>query len=103
MQSYYSAVEQQDYTTAYTYIDSSQFYTSTGQPVTLARPLYTLTARGTDLAEGKLTAYSIASISITNGTATVTVNATRGGTVRTVIVELQQVNGTWEIDKIGQS
>lgn len=102
VQSYYNAVEQQDYATAYTYIDS-QYIVASGQQVYLSRSEYTLVARANDLASGKLTAYTITNISINNGIATVTVNVTRGGTVHAVDVQLEQVAGTWEIDKISQA
>jgi hypothetical protein len=102
VQNYYNAVEQQDYSTAYTYVDS-QSYQSVGQHIRLGKPEYTLVSRTTDLTEGKLTAYTISDIEVDGSTATVTVNATRGGTVRVVTVHLQDVDSTWEIDAIGQN
>lgn len=101
VQSYYNAVEQQDYATAYTYLDH-QYTTAAGLQIRLSQSAYTLTASATDLATGKLTAYTITNTEITNGVATVTLNVTRGGTVRQVSVQLLQIGGNWEIDKISQ-
>lgn len=102
VQSYYSAVEQQDYATAYTYLDR-QYTISSGLQIRLSQNAYTLTANATDLAAGKLTAYTITNTEIANGIATVTLNVTRGGTVRQVSVQLLQIGGNWEIDKISQA
>jgi hypothetical protein len=102
VQNYYTAVEQQEYTTAFTSLDSS-FLTSTGQQVTLSRAAYIQTSRTADRTDGKVTAYTITTTSIASGTATVAVEVTRSGTVRQVEVQLQQVGSTWEIDQIRQA
>jgi len=102
VQNYYTAVEQQNYTTAYTYVDG-QSYQSAGQHIRLLQAEYTLVARTTDLTEGKLSAFTISAISVNGSTASATVNVTRNGTVRVVTVQLLDVAGTWEIDAIGQS
>jgi hypothetical protein len=102
VQNYYTAVEQQDYTTAYTYLDK-QFITSTGVQINLTQTEYTISASTNDLVDGKLTAFTIASITVDNNTAEATANVTRGGNTRQVDLQLQQVDGSWEIDKIAQA
>ena len=88
---YYSAVEKQDYNTAFSY---TNFTVSSGQ--TLTQEAYTRTAQALDLARGKVTSFSIGNISTNNNIATVTVSVTRG-TQYTVQLQLQQVNGSWKI------
>lgn len=95
---YYAAVEQQQYATAYTYVDHQSLIYN-GQSV-FSRTAYTLAARTTDLRLGKLTTYTITRVIITQGTATVIVDGTRGGMVREVIVHLLHVGNIWEIDAI---
>ncbi len=101
VQNYYNAVEQQDYATAYTYIDS-QDYNTGGLQIRVTRNAYTIAERTTDLTEGKVTDYHIVNITVNGNTATVTVDVTRRGIVREVDVELVQINGNWKIDKIAQ-
>lgn len=107
VQQYYNAVQQQDYATAYTYLDRQSFI-YLGQQRTLSRTDYTLASRANDLAEGKVTTYAITNIEITSsnnpgGIAIATVDVTRKGIVREISVQLAQVNGNWEIDKISQA
>ncbi len=98
VEDYYTAVEQQEYATAYTYVDHQSF-TYDGQRV-FSQTAYTRAARTTDLRLGTLSAYTITNVVITGSTATVIVDGTRSGMLREVIVHLQDVGNTWEIDAL---
>ena len=90
---YYSAVEKQDYNTAFSYTNLT---TLNGQ--TLTQEAYTKTAQALDLARGNVTNFSVGNISTNNNIATVTVSVTRGNSPSyTVQLQLQQVNGAWKI------
>jgi len=93
---YYSAVQKQDYNTAYSYIDQN-LTASNGQPLT--QQVYTVAAQALDEVKGKVSRFSVGgNISVTNNTASVTVSVTRGSTAAyDVHLQLQQVNGTWKI------
>ena len=92
---YYSAVEKQDYNTAFSYI-STNLTASNGQ--TLTQQIYTVAAQGLDTVKGKVTNYSDGSISTSNNVASVTVSVTRGSAAPyDVHLQLQQVNGAWKI------
>jgi len=98
---YYTAVEHQDYNTAFTYLDASHL-TLNGQGLT--QELYVQGAKLFDQAKGKLTAYSISSTSLNsnNGvnTAMLTVSETRNGSAYDVHVQLQQEGGAWKITSL---
>ena len=92
---YYSAVEKQDYNTAFSYIGTN-LTVSNGQVLT--QQIYTVAAQGLDTLKGKVTNYSVGSISTTNNVASVTVSVTRGTSAPyDVHLQLQQVNGAWKI------
>ncbi len=92
---YYSAVEKQDYNTAFSYIGTN-LTASNGQALT--QQIYTVAAQALDLAKGKVTNYSVGSISTSNNVASVTVSVTRGTSAPyDVHLQLQQVNGSWKI------
>ena len=92
---YYSAVEKQDYSTAYSYLNTNSIVLN-GQTVT--QELYTTVAQTVDTAKGNVSHYSVGNISVTNNTASVTVTVTRASTpAYDVQLQLQQVNGTWKI------
>ena len=92
---YYSAVEKQDYNTAFSYI-STNLTASNGQ--TLTQELYTTAAQALDTVKGKVTNFSVGNVSTNNNTATVIVSVTRGsGPSYNVQLQLQQVNGAWKI------
>lgn len=98
---YYTAVENQDYNTAFTYLDTSNL-TLNGQSLT--QSLYIQGAKLFDQAKGKLTAYSISNTSLNsnNGvsTAMLTVSETRNGTPYDVHVQLKQESSGWKITSI---
>ena len=92
---YYSAVEKQDYNTAFSYI-STGLTAQNGQ--TLTQELYTTAAQALDTLKGKVTNYSVGNVSTSNNVASVTVSVTRGGAAPyDVHLQLQQVNGSWKI------
>jgi hypothetical protein len=93
---YYSAVEKQDYATAYSYI-STNLIAQNNQPLT--QELYTTAAKALDTVKGPVTKYTFGNnISVTNNTASVTVSVTRGSApAYDVQLQLQQVNGSWKI------
>jgi hypothetical protein len=91
---YYSAVQKQDYNTAYSYIDQN-LTASNNEPLT--QQVYTVAAQLLDTTKGKVSNFSVGNISVTNNTASVTVSVTRGSTAYDVHLQLQQVNGSWKI------
>jgi hypothetical protein len=92
---YYNAVEHQDYTTAFSYVESGTT-TIGGQPST--QQAYTLAAQAVDAAKGKVSSFSVGNISMTGNTTTVTVAVTRVNSLSyDVHLQLQQVNGSWKI------
>jgi NTF2-like N-terminal transpeptidase domain len=94
---YYSAIEKQDYSTAYSYLNTN-LIAQNNQPLT--QELYTTAARTLDTAKGTVSNYSVGNISVNNNTASVTVSVTRGSTpAYDVQLQLQQVNGTWKITR----
>jgi len=94
---YYSAVEKQHYTTAYSYLNTN-LIAQNNQPLT--QELYTTAAQTLDTAKGTVSNYSVGNISVNNNTASVTVSVTRGSTpAYDVQLQLQQVNGTWKITR----
>ena len=92
---YYNAVEKQDYNSAFSYI-STNLTASNGQNLT--QELYTTAAQALDTVKGKVTNFSVGSISVNNNVASVTVSVTRGSaSPYDVHLQLQQVNGSWKI------
>ena len=92
---YYSAVEKQDYNTAFSYI-STNLTASNGQNLT--QELYTTAAQALDSVKGKVTNFSVGNVSTNNNVASVTVSVTRGSAAPyNVHLQLQQINGTWKI------
>jgi hypothetical protein len=92
---YYSAVEKQDYNTAFSYI-STNLTASNGQALT--QELYTTAGQALDKVKGNVTSFSVGVPSVTNNTASMTVTVTRASTpAYDVHLQLQQVNGSWKI------
>jgi uncharacterized protein DUF3828 len=92
---YYTAVKNQNYNTAFSYIstNSTQF-----NGHNLTQDLYMTTAQALDATRGKVTNFSVGNISTNNNTATVTVSVTRANTsAYNVQLQLQQINGSWKI------
>jgi hypothetical protein len=98
--SYYQAIQNQDYTKAYSYL-ASNMTTTTG--VTLTQEVFTAGAKAKDIAAGPVTSFSQTSVTTSNGTATIIMSVVRNGQSYAVHLELQQINGNWVItqfDKI---
>lgn len=92
---YYSAVEKQDYSTAFSYIGTN-LTTQNGQALT--QELYTTAAQALDTLKGRVTNYAVGNISVNNNTATVTVSVTRGSNAPyDVHLQFEQINGSWKI------
>jgi hypothetical protein len=92
---YYTAIEHQEYTTAYSYM-APNLTASNGQPLT--QELYTTAAQALDTVKGQVTSYSVGSTSVSNNVESVTVIVTRGRTpAYDVHLQLQQINGSWKI------
>lgn len=99
--SFYQAIENQDYTKAYSYL-ASNMQTTGGTALT--QDVFTTGATAEDTSLGTVTNFSQTSINTNNGTASVTMSVTRsGGQSYVVHLQLQQINGNWVItqfDKI---
>ena len=94
---YYTAIQNQDYATAYSYIDASNI-TLNNQSIT--QDLYTQGAQAVDAQKGKVTSYSIGNFNINSSTATFTVSVTRNGSPYDVHLKLQQEGNAWKIVSI---
>ena len=98
---YYTAIQNQDYATAYSYLDASNI---TFNNQNLTQGLYTQAAQAVDAQKGKVTSYSITStnVSSSNGvnTATFTISVTRNGSPYDVHLKLQQEGSNWKIVSI---
>jgi hypothetical protein len=92
---YYTAIEHQDYTTAYSYV-APNLTASNGQSLT--QELYTTAAQALDTVKGQVTSYTVGSTSVSNNIESVTVIVTRGSApAYDVHLQLQQINGSWKI------
>lgn len=92
--SYYSAIQNQDYAKAYSYLDSNM-QTLSGQ--TLTQNLYTTAATAKDTADGAVISFSQTDYTTNNGTASITMSVTRNGLTYDVHLQLQQANNNWVI------
>ena len=93
--SYYQAIENQDYSQAYGYL-ANNMQTTSGQ--TLSQNLYATAAQGKDTTDGKVTSFTQAGFSNNNGVASVTITVTRNGQPYDVHLKLQQdSSSTWKI------
>jgi hypothetical protein len=103
-QQYYTAVENQNYAQAYSYLDI-QTLTLNGQQQQATQALYTQVAQIVDQQNGKVTNYNITGVNLNSSTsagntATVTVDVTRNGKTQEVHVQLRQVGNDWKIVSI---
>src|SRR5205807_4435283 len=92
-QAYYTAIQGQDYTSAFTYLDSN-LVTSNGQ--TLTSDVYTQAAQGRDTSLGQVTNYTISADANDPNSITVSVTRSQGQTY-TVHLKLTQTNSGWKI------
>lgn len=91
---YYTAVGQQDYTKAYSYLDTSSISVQ-GQSATAQA--YTQAAQALDATQGKVTRSSSTSFNVTNDTATVTMSVTRSSGTYDVHLQLKKIGSDWKI------
>lgn len=94
---YYSAVQKQDYNTAYSYIDQNLIATSDQASTQQA---YTLAAQELDTLKGPVSSFSVGNITANNNITSITVSVKRGNNSYDVHLQLQQVNGAWKITSI---
>ena len=98
---YYTAIEHQDYATAYGYIDPSITLTTQAGSQQITQDLFTQVAQGFDTAKGKVTGYSITNTSLNsnNGVSTgdFIVSVTRNGPAYNVHLQLKQEGTDWKI------
>jgi len=92
-QAYYTAIEAQDYTTAYSYLDSG-LIASNNQPLT--QDLYTQAAQGRDTSLGLVTNYNISADPNDPNSITVSVTRSQGSTY-TVHLKFTQTSDGWKI------
>jgi hypothetical protein len=96
--SYYSAIKNQDYNTAFTYLITADIEIGTQK---LTQSLFSQTGQALDTQDGKVTAFVITNATnvTKNGVSFVefTVSVTRKGAPYKVHLEVQQVNGAWKI------
>ncbi len=96
VQYYYQAVEHQDYTTAFSYLDSNANFTENGQPIPVS-PLDAFTTEATTL-DGTLGPVSYFRSSISgNDYSNIDVTVTRNGPSYLVHLQLAQVGSNWVI------
>ncbi|GAC1424301.1 MAG: hypothetical protein PVS3B3_10950 [Ktedonobacteraceae bacterium] len=91
---YYAAMSQQDYTKAYSYLDTSSISVQ-GQAVT--QQAYAQAAQIVDTTQGKVTKSSSTGFNVTNDTATVTMSITRARAAYDVHLQLKKIGNDWKI------
>ena len=95
---YYTAIKNQDYATAYSFLDASRI-TLNGQQLT--QDAYIQAGRALDAQKGKITTYSLPSVEISDSggvnTAGIMVSVTREGVPYAVHLQLQQEDSGWKI------
>ena len=98
---YHTAIQNQDYATAYSYLDVSSI---TFNNQSLTQSLYTQAAQAVDVQKGKVTSYSITSFYINasseGNTATFTISVTRNGSPYDVHLKEQLEGSNWKIVSI---
>ena len=95
---YLQAMEQQDYTKAYSYIDANSVQV---QGHSLSQTDYTAIAQAADQTLGKVTSFSITNTNISNGIATVNANVVRNGKTYPQVLHLKQFGNDWKIVATG--
>lgn len=92
---YETAIKNQDYPQAFTYLDTSNLSTSQQD---VAKQFYVLAEQGIDKRLGPLTDFKITNTTVNNNTATVTVQETRGSRVVNATYHLRQIGNEWKIN-----
>jgi hypothetical protein len=94
---YYTAVQSQDYATAYSYL-SVDTLSLNGQRTTASESSYEQIATTLDNQRGLVTAYAVTSSNVSGDTATITVHVTRaGGNSYNVTLRLAKIGSDWKI------
>lgn len=92
---YYNAIKDQNYSQAYSYLDPN-LTVSNGQPLT--RELYTTAAQEQDTSKGRVSSFSISSISVNNGIQSMTISVKRANAAPyDVHLQLRQEGNDWKI------
>jgi hypothetical protein len=92
---YYTAIKNQNYDTAYSYL-APNLTASNGQQLTQA--IYKTAAQALDTVKGTVSNFTIGNISVNNDTASMTVTVKRANaSAYDVHLQLKQVSGTWKI------
>ncbi len=97
--SYYKAIEGQDYNTAYSYMKVDTF-TVGGQSIQANATVFSQIGNALDKERDKVTKHSITSVNTNNDTSTVKVEVTRNGAPYTVTLELTKIGSDWKITKL---
>ena len=93
---YYQAIQNRDYTSAYTYLDTNGV-TVAGQTVT--QDAFVKAAQLYDTAKGPVTSFNQTTVNVdsSGNTASVTMSVTRNGSPYTVNLQLKKVGSDWKI------
>lgn len=91
---YYQAIQDQDYTQAYSYIDPAGASVA-GQSLT--QTVFTTGAQAIDAQKGKVISFTSSGFNVNGNTAAVTMLVTRGGQQYTVNLELKKEGNDWKI------
>ncbi len=99
---YYTAMQHQDYATAYQSLDPNISLTFQGASQQINQGLFTQVAQAYDAQKGKVSSYSITSTNLNSSasagnTAAITVNVTRNGSSYDVHLQLKQEGSDWKI------
>nr|BBH93659.1 hypothetical protein KTA_18580 [Thermogemmatispora argillosa] len=98
--SYYSAIQQQDYNRAYSYL-AIDTLTVQGEDMGASESGFALVAAAVDRQAGTVTSYSITSSSTNGDEATVTVHVTRSsGIAYDVHLQLTKISDEWKITQL---
>ncbi|WP_052890800.1 DUF4878 domain-containing protein [Thermogemmatispora carboxidivorans] len=97
---YYSAIQQQDYSEAYSYLEADTL-TIQGKQISPTESSFALAAQTIDQGAGTVTNYSITSSSTNGDTATIVVHVTRSsGVAYDVHLQLTKINSEWKITQL---
>ena len=93
---YYQAIQKQDYTTAYTFLDTSSVSVQ-GQQIT--EDTFVILAQTVDKTKGTASGFHQTSVNVdtTAGTAAISMSVTRNGASYPVQIQLRQINNDWKI------
>lgn len=91
---YYQAIENKDYTKAYSYL-APDF--PVGAHEALSRTRFIASSQAEDTSAGPVTSFTQLGNGMNNSIAIVSMSITRGGQSYTVQLQLQQNKGTWQI------